>query len=115
MTGYMYNETLGKLHFWVTFIGVNLVFFPQHFLGLAGMPRRYVDYPDAFAGWNFVSSIGSYISAVGVLVFLYMLLDAFAKKRVAGANPWGEGATTLEWPLPSPPPFHQWETLPRIK
>jgi len=115
MSGYMYNETLGKLHFWVTFIGVNLVFFPQHFLGLAGMPRRYVDYPDAFAGWNFVSSVGSYISAVGVLVFLYMLYDTFAKKRPAGDNPWGPGATTLEWMLSSPPPFHQWETLPRIR
>jgi len=115
MSGYMYNETLGKLHFWVTFIGVNLVFFPQHFLGLAGMPRRYVDYPDAFAGWNFVSSIGSYISAVGVLIFLYTMWDAFAKKRPAGNNPWGEGATTLEWVLSSPPPFHQWETLPRIR
>jgi cytochrome c oxidase subunit 1 len=115
MSGYMYNETLGKVHFWITFIGVNIVFFPQHFLGYAGMPRRYVDYPDAFAGWNFVSSIGSYISGLGVLVFLYMLYDAFAKKRVAGDNPWGAGATTLEWALPSPPPFHQWETLPRIK
>ncbi len=115
MSGYMYNETLGKLHFWVTFIGVNLVFFPQHFLGLAGMPRRYVDYPDAYAGWNFVSSVGSYISAVGVFIFLYAMYDAFAKKRIAAANPWGAGATTLEWMLPSPPPFHQWETLPRIK
>ena len=99
----------------MTFIGVNLVFFPQHFLGIAGMPRRYADYPDAFAGWNFVSSIGSYISALGVFIFLYMLWDAFSKKRVAGANPWGAGATTLEWMLPSPPPFHQWEDLPRIK
>jgi len=115
MSGYMYNETLGRAHFWVTFIGVNLVFFPQHFLGLAGMPRRYVDYPDAFAGWNFISSIGSYISGFGVLIFLYMLYEAFAKKRVAGDNPWGPGATTLEWMLPSPPPFHQWEVLPKIK
>jgi cytochrome c oxidase subunit 1 len=115
MTGYMYNETVGKLHFWVTFVGVNLVFFPQHFLGYSGMPRRIVDYPDAFAPWNFISSIGSYISAFGVLIFLYGLIEAFARKRVAAANPWGAGATTLEWTLPSPPPFHQWEVLPRIK
>ncbi|MBL4644933.1 MAG: cytochrome c oxidase subunit I [Rhizobiales bacterium] len=115
MTGYMYNETIGKLHFWVTFIGVNLVFFPQHFLGLNGMPRRIVDYPDAFASWNYVSSIGSYMSAFAVLIFLYGVYEAFARKRVAGDNPWGVGATTLEWQLPSPPPFHQWEKLPRIK
>ncbi|SHO59999.1 cytochrome c oxidase subunit 1 [Pseudoxanthobacter soli DSM 19599] len=115
MSGYMYNERLAKLHFWVTFIGVNLIFFPQHFLGLSGMPRRYVDYPDAFAGWNFVSSIGSYISGVGVLIFLFTVAEAFAKKRVAGDNPWGPGATTLEWTLSSPPPYHQFETLPRIK
>ncbi|WJH39206.1 cytochrome c oxidase subunit I [Aliirhizobium terrae] len=115
MFGYMYNEAIGKLHFWVMFIGVNLVFFPQHFLGLAGMPRRYIDYPDAFAGWNYVSSIGSYISFVGVLIFLFGVWEAFAKKRVAGDNPWGDGATTLEWQLSSPPPYHQWEQLPRIK
>ena len=70
MTGYMYNSFLAKLHFWIMFVGVNLVFFPQHFLGLAGMPRRYIDYPDAYAGWNAVSSYGSYLSAIGVLVFL---------------------------------------------
>ena len=70
MTGYMYSERLGKLHFWLMFIGANLAFFPMHFLGLAGMPRRYADYPDAFGGWNFVSSIGSYISFAGLLVFL---------------------------------------------
>ncbi|CAN7184762.1 cytochrome c oxidase subunit I [Agrobacterium tumefaciens] len=115
ITGYMYSEFLGKLHFWVMFVGVNLVFFPQHFLGLAGMPRRYIDYPDAYAGWNMVSSYGSYISAVGVLIFLFCVWEAFAKKRIAGNNPWGEGATTLEWQLSSPPPYHQWEQLPRIR
>jgi cytochrome c oxidase subunit 1 len=114
ITGYMYDETLGKAHFWLTFIGVNMVFFPQHFLGLAGMPRRYIDYPDVYAPWNRVSSYGSYITGLGLIVFFYMLIDAFSKKREAGANPWGAGATTLEWTLPSPPPFHQYETLPRI-
>lgn len=114
ISGYMYNETIGKLHFWVTFIGVNLVFFPQHFLGLSGMPRRYVDYPDAFAGWNFVSSIGSYISGVGLLIFIWGVVDAFVRKEKAADNPWGPGATTLEWTLSSPPPFHQFETLPRV-
>ncbi|MGD0187749.1 MAG: cytochrome c oxidase subunit I [Roseiarcus sp.] len=114
MTGYMYNEALAKLHFWLLFVGINVTFFPQHFLGLAGMPRRYVDYPDAYWQWNFVSSIGAYIAGVATLVFLYTVYDAFARKRVAGDNPWGVGATTLEWTLPSPPPFHQYETLPRI-
>jgi cytochrome c oxidase subunit 1 len=115
ITGYMYNETIGKAHFWITFIGVNIIFFPQHFLGLAGMPRRTVDYPDAFHGWNEVSSYGSYIAGFGVLVFFFGMAEAFMKKRVAGNNPWGPGATTLEWTLSSPPPFHQFETLPLIK
>ncbi|MGQ4275261.1 cytochrome c oxidase subunit I [Terrihabitans sp. B22-R8] len=115
MFGYMYSEKIANLHFWVTFIGVNLVFFPQHFLGLAGMPRRYADYPDAFAGWNYVSSIGSYISGFAVLIFLYGVFHAFARKVPAGDNPWGEGATTLEWTLSSPPPFHPYETLPRVQ
>jgi cytochrome c oxidase subunit I len=115
MTGYMYSEFIGKLHFWLTFIGVNLVFFPQHFLGLAGMPRRIADYPDAFAGWNYVSSIGSYISGFGVVVFFVGLAHAFLRKERAAANPWGAGATTLEWTLPSPPPFHQYDTLPLIR
>jgi cytochrome c oxidase subunit 1 len=115
MTGYMYNETIGKAHFWFTFVGVNMAFFPQHFLGLSGMPRRYVDYPDAFAGFNLVSSIGAFISGFGTLIFLYGLLDAYMRKVPAGDNPWGAGATTLEWTLPSPPPFHQFETLPRVQ
>ncbi|HEX3808487.1 MAG TPA: cytochrome c oxidase subunit I [Rhizomicrobium sp.] len=114
ITGYMYNETLGKLHFWITFIGVNLAFFPMHFLGLAGMPRRYADYPDAFAGWNFVSSIGAFIAGFGVLVFLFTMAEAFIAKRKAGDNPWGVGATTLEWTLSSPPPFHTYNELPHI-
>ncbi|HSS82584.1 MAG TPA: cbb3-type cytochrome c oxidase subunit I, partial [Reyranella sp.] len=115
MTGYMYNETLGKLHFWLTFIGANVLFFPQHFLGLSGMPRRYADYPDAFAFWNGVSSTGAYITSLGTLVFLLGVVVAFSRKQVAGANPWGIGATTLEWTLPSPPAFHSYETLPRIE
>ena len=114
MTGYEYNEPLAKLHFWLTFIGVNVVFFPQHFLGLAGMPRRIPDYPDAYAGWNLVSSLGSYVSGAAGLLFLYIILEAFMKQRKAAGNPWGAGATTLEWTLPSPPPFHQYEELPRI-
>jgi cytochrome c oxidase subunit 1 len=115
ITGYMYSETVAHVHFWVTFIGVNLVFFPQHFLGLAGMPRRYIDYPEVYAGWNQVSSYGSYIAAVGVLIFLYGVVTAYARKVPAGDNPWGVGATTLEWTLSSPPPFHQFSTLPVIK
>src|SRR5665811_611199 len=115
MTGYMYSETIGKLHFWLMFIGANLAFFPQHFLGAAGMPRRYADYPDAYAGWNFISSIGAYIAFAGFLVFLFGIIAQFARKQKAADNPWGVGATTLEWTLPSPPPFHTFETLPRIK
>jgi cytochrome c oxidase subunit 1 len=113
--GYNYDERIGRLHFWVTFIGVNLVFFPQHFLGLAGMPRRYVDYPEAFSGWNWVSSVGAYVSLAGMVIFLYGFYRAIARKDRAADNPWGPGATTLEWTLPSPPPFHQFNTLPVIR
>ena len=115
MSGYEYSEILGKIHFWLTFIGVNLIFFPQHFLGLAGMPRRYADYPDAYAVWNYVSSVGSYISAFGVLVFLVLLAHAFIRGKRVPNNQWGEGANTLEWTLSSPPPFHQFNELPNIK
>ena len=100
ITGYTYNETLGKLHFWITFVGVNVAFFPMHFLGLAGMPRRTADYPDAFAGWNYVASIGAFIAGAGVIIFLIAMAEAFLRKRRAGDNPWGVGATTLEWTLP---------------
>ena len=115
MSGYEYSEFMGKLHFWLTFIGANILFFPQHFLGLAGMPRHYADYPEAYAGWNRVSSIGAYITTLGTLVFFVGLIMAFRARKQAAANPWGEGATTLEWTLPSPPPYHCFETLPRIQ
>ena len=115
MTGHQYPEWAGKLHFWTTFIGVNLTFFPQHFLGAAGMPRRYIDYPDAFAGWNLVSSLGSYLSFASSVFFVFMVIYViWFSRRQAAENPWGEGATTLEWTLPSPPPFHTYEELPRV-
>jgi cytochrome c oxidase subunit 1 len=114
MSGYVMPEWIGKLHFWIAFVGANILFFPQHFLGLSGMPRRYADYPDAFAGWNFVSSIGAYIFAAGLLVFMFGVAYAFWRKERAAGNPWGKGATTLEWTLSSPPPFHQFDVLPRI-
>jgi cytochrome c oxidase subunit 1 len=115
ITGYMFFESFGQVHFWITLIGVNLAFFPQHFLGLAGMPRRVVDYPDAFGSWNYLSSVGAYISSAGLGVFFVGMVYAFIRKKKAANNPWGAGATTLEWTLSSPPPFHQFETLPRIK
>jgi cytochrome c oxidase subunit 1 len=94
---------------------VNLTFFPQHFLGLAGMPRRYIDYPDAYAGWNAVSSWGSYLSLVSTVFFVGMVIYTLVAGRRAADNPWGEGATTLEWTVPSPAPFHTFEELPRIR
>src|SRR5215468_2420415 len=88
MSGYMYNEALGKLHFWLTFIGANVLFFPQHFLGLQGMPRRYPDYPEAFAFWNHISSIGAFISAAGTVWFIGLALYTLVAGRKAEANPW---------------------------
>ena len=98
------------------FVGVNLIFFPQHFLGLQGMPRRYIDYPEAFAYWNEISTYGYYVMVGGMVVFVVAMIDAFLhlRQESAAANPWGEGATTLEWTLPSPPPFHQFNELPRF-
>ena len=114
MSGHQYPEFWGRAHFGVTFVGVNLTFFPMHFLGVSGMPRRYPDYPEAFAGWNFVSSIGSYISGLGMLIFLFVVYRTFTSKIPLPSNYWGEGATTLEWKVSSPPPFHTFEELPRI-
>jgi cytochrome c oxidase subunit 1 len=115
MSGRQYPEFWGRVHFWLTFIGVNLTFFPQHFLGLSGMPRRYPDYPQAFAGWNAVSSIGAYIGGISTIVFLYVIFLTFRSKEHLAANYWGPGATTLEWTVTSPPPFHTFEELPRIR
>ena len=115
MSGRMYNELLGQLHFWIFFIGVNILFFPQHFLGQQGMPRRYADYPEQFAYWNQISSIGYAVMLVGVLIFFVNIGWSLFAGRKAEGNYWGEGTTTLEWTLSSPPPFHQFETLPQIK
>ena len=115
MCGRQYNETYGKIHFWLTFVGVNVTFFPQHFLGVAGMPRRIADYPDAFAGWNLVSSYGSYISGVAALWFLFVLFHTLTRGEKCAANPWGEGASSLEWTVPSPAPFHTFEHQPTIR
>jgi cytochrome c oxidase subunit 1 len=114
MTGRQLSEALGQIHFWIFFIGVNVLFFPQHFLGLQGMPRRIPDYPEAQAYWNGVSSLGYAIMAVGMVFFFINVAYAFIAGRKAEGNYWGEGATTLEWTLSSPPPFHQFETLPKI-
>ncbi|WP_291844876.1 cytochrome c oxidase subunit I [Maricaulis sp.] len=113
--GVKYNSFLARAQFFFFFIGANVIFFPQHFLGLNGMPRRYVDYPDAFEFWNAVSSWGYVIMLVGMVLFFAVLIDAMIRRRKADANPWGEGATTLEWTLSSPPPFHQFSELPKIK
>jgi cytochrome c oxidase subunit I len=112
MTGHKFPEWAGKLHFWMTFIGVNITFFPQHFLGLAGMPRRYIDYPDIFAHWNYVSTIGAYIAGAASVFFLVFAVRNIFTGEKAEANPWGEGATTLEWTVPSPAPFHTFEEPP---
>jgi cytochrome c oxidase subunit 1 len=115
MSGKEFPEILGKIHFWLTFIGVNLLFFPMHFLGLAGMPRRIPDYPTAYAGWNKVASYGAYITAFATLFFIVSIFYALWRGKKAESNPWGGGASTLEWTVSSPPPFHTFETLPTIE
>ncbi|MDC0360780.1 cytochrome c oxidase subunit I [Alphaproteobacteria bacterium] len=115
MSGRQYPEWAGKIHFWTTFIGVNVIFFPQHFLGLQGMPRRIIDYAPEFAGWNYVSSMGAFMTGLSSLFFIGMLIWTLAKGRRVGDSYWGEGATTLEWTVSSPPPFHTFEEQPTIK
>ena len=125
ITGYSYDETLGKIHFWVMFIGVNLTFFPQHFLGLAGFPRRYMDYPDAYAGWNSVSSFGSIISLISVILFVEIIVKLFVQKIEVSNDYWGNSSffsykedtkytPSLEWTQNSPPTIHTYLELPYL-
>ena len=123
------NELLGQIHFWSLFVGVNLTFFPQHFLGLAGMPRRIPDYPDAFTAWNQISSYGSIVSVVSTILFSYVIYDLFTNMQYSNSNPWqvpsyftqtvighnqdiAKANNTLEWALSSPVPFHAFNMLP---
>jgi cytochrome c oxidase subunit 1 len=124
--GRPYNELLGQIHYWTFFIGVNLTFMPMHCLGLAGCPRRIPDFPDAFAGWNYVSSFGSAISLFSAFLFLYILFDQLTSTVQVGPNPWyipqffdsnipvseTLSASTLEWIISSPCPFHHVNELP---
>jgi len=130
IVGKQYNEVLGQIHFWIMFIGVNLTFFPQHFLGLQGLPRRIPDYPDAFEGWNAISSFGSMVSVVATLLFIYIIYDLFVNGKEVGKNPWSvpvfftstsiattpaslnQPSETLEWTVDSPIPFHSYEEVP---
>lgn len=118
ITGLQYPETLGQIHFWLTFLGVNITFFPMHFLGIAGMPRRIPDYPDAFAGWNAVASYGSYLSVLSVVFFFYVVYKTLTSEERCPRNPWETTpnvAATLEWMIPSPPAYHTFEEIPSIK
>ncbi|MEE9434662.1 MAG: cytochrome c oxidase subunit I [Sphingorhabdus sp.] len=115
MSGRHMNEFLGHVHFWLFFIGVNVLFFPMHFLGNQGMPRRIPDYNSAYTYWNEIASWGYAIMGVGIIIFFANLFWSMVAGRRAEDNYWGEGATTLEWTLSSPPPHHQFETLPVIK
>nr|YP_010303556.1 cytochrome c oxidase subunit 1 [Purpureocillium takamizusanense]UNI92585.1 cytochrome c oxidase subunit 1 [Purpureocillium takamizusanense] len=126
MLGLNYDLTLAKIQFWLLFIGVNLTFFPQHFLGLQGMPRRIGDYPDAFAGWNLISSIGSIVSVIAAWLFLYIVYKQLVDSKVASRNPWltpgfytdvlqvnlNRSFSSLEWGLSSPPKPHAFVSLP---
>jgi len=115
MSGRMHSELLSHLHFWVFFVGVNMIFFPMHFLGLQGMPRRYPDYAEAYHFWNQIATDGYMVMAASMVIWFINIAYAFTAGKKAEGNYWGEGATTLEWTLSSPPPFHQFETLPVIE
>ncbi len=113
MSGRQYPEALGKLHFWMMVIGANLTFFPQHFLGRQGMPRRYIDYPEAFAYWNEISSYGAFLSGASFLLFIGIVVYTLrAGTKIENGNYWDDQIGTLEWTLPNPPPAHTFEELP---
>ena len=113
-TGHMYNEKLGQIHFWISTISVNVLFFPQHFLGLAGMPRRIPDYAVQFTDWNMVSSVGAFVFGFSQLLFLYIVVATIRGGKKATDEVW-EGADGLEWTLSSPPPYHTFTTPPLVK
>jgi cytochrome c oxidase subunit 1 len=112
--GNMYSETLAKWHFWMSFVGMNLAFFPMHFLGLAGMPRRIPDYALQFADFNSISSVGAFTFGATQLLFLYLVIQAIRSGKPATDQVW-EGAEGLEWTIPSPAPYHTFSTPPEIK
>lgn len=127
LLGLSYNINIAKVQFWLLFIGVNLTFFPQHFLGLQGMPRRISDYPDAFAGWNLISSVGSIVSVIAAWLFLYIVYLQLVEGKIADRNPWmtpgfytdvlqanlNRYYSSLEWGLSSPPKPHAFVSLPK--
>ena len=114
MSGRQYPEWAGKLHFWMMFIGANVTFFPQHFLGRQGMPRRYIDYPEQFALYNQISSYGAFLSFASFVFFIGIVFYTIKWGRKLNENAyWGPSADTLEWTLPNPPPEHTFETLPK--
>ncbi|HJM15770.1 MAG TPA: cytochrome c oxidase subunit I [SAR86 cluster bacterium] len=115
-TGNMYDETLGKLHFWLTFISVNITFFPMHFVGLAGMPRRYPDYALQFADFNAMISVGAFMFGITQLLFLFIVIKTIRGGKKATPEVWeGAGDLGLEWTLSSPPPHHSFTVQPQVK
>ena len=113
-TGHMYNERLGKWHFWLSAIGVNITFFPQHFLGLAGMPRRIPDYAVQFTDFNVISSLGSFVFGIAQLLFLWLIIKTIRGGVQATAAVW-ESPTGLEWTVPSPAPYHTFDEAPEVR
>jgi cytochrome c oxidase subunit 1 len=113
-TGHMYDEALGKLHFWLSFVGINILFFPQHFLGLAGMPRRIPDYSLQFADFNMISSIGAFIFGFSQLLFLFIVVKTVMGGKKATAAVW-DNPEGLEWTVDSPAPYHTFSTPPLVK